>query len=171
MIGIAGRCSRYNPQMTDTDRHLFTGENNGYQWLVSTDSDCDLLRLCPAVVVGKHVAITSFDSGPLALREQEQAAGWRTHGGIAYSPKIQDSSIVPQEYFSEMYVFEQATDLGVLADPKVNTFEQGVQQRLVHAFVNFHFGLHDPDYADIAELFWPGGPPFRPFFGEGWGLQ
>jgi hypothetical protein len=140
--------------MTESDRLLYTGENSGYYWLVSTDTLDDVLRLCPDVVVGKYVAITSFDSGPLRLSDEEQAAGWTAQGGIAYSPKIQHVNMVPQEYFSELYIFDRVTNLGMLADPHDNIFERRIKQGQVHAFVNFDFGLHDIDYADVAELFW-----------------
>ena len=61
---------------------------------------------------------------------------------------------MPQAYFSEAYVFGAPTNLGVLADPKKNIFQSEIQQGQVHAFVNFDFGLHDPEYADLAHMFW-----------------
>ena len=62
--------------------------------------------------------------------------------------------MVPQAYFSELYVFGTPTDLGVLADPQKNIFESEMKQGQVHAFVNFDFGFHDPEYADLARMFW-----------------
>jgi hypothetical protein len=29
-----------------------------------------------------------------------------------------------------------------------------MQQGQVHTFVNFDFGFHDPEYADLADMFW-----------------
>ncbi|MBZ5687010.1 MAG: hypothetical protein LAP86_18455 [Acidobacteriia bacterium] len=29
-----------------------------------------------------------------------------------------------------------------------------MKQGQVHAFVNFDFGFHDPEYADLARMFW-----------------
>jgi hypothetical protein len=134
---------------------LQTGSTNGYQWLVSTDWQFDVLECCPNVVLGKYVAITSFDSGPLRLTEgQMSAEGWVSHGEIAYSREIQHINMVPQTYFSELYVFRTPTDLGVLADRNRNIFESEMQQGQVHAFVNFDFGFHDPDYVDLARMFW-----------------
>jgi len=36
---------------------------------------------------GDMFAITSIDSGVLALNETEKAAGWESRGDIVYSPK------------------------------------------------------------------------------------
>jgi hypothetical protein len=138
----------------DADHLLQTGSTNGYRWLVSSDRQLDVLECCPDVVVGKYVAITSFDSGSLGLTEAERTAGWVSQKEIAYSPEIQNANIVPQAYFSKLYVFGAPTNLGVLADPKKNIFESEMQQGQVHPFVNFDFGFHDPEYADLARMFW-----------------
>jgi hypothetical protein len=61
---------------------------------------------------------------------------------------------VPQTYFSELYGFGAPTNLGVLADPNRNIFESEMQQGQVVTFVNFDFGFHDPEYADLARMFW-----------------
>lgn len=140
--------------MRDADHLLQTGSTDRYQWLVSTDRRLDVLECCPEVVLGKYVAITSFDSGPLQLTEGQRSAGWVSRGEVAYSPTIQDVNIVPQTYFSELYVFGAPTNLGVLADPKKNIFESEMQQGQVHTFVNFDFGFHDPEYSDLAQMFW-----------------
>ena len=144
----------YNQEMRDADYLLQTGSTNGYQWLVSTDRQLDVLECCPDAVLGKYVAVTSFDSAPLRLSEEEASAGWVSQGGIAYSPKIQHIEIVPQAYFSEFYVFLAPTNLGVLADPEKNIFESENQEGQVHAFVNFDFSFHDPQYADLSQMFW-----------------
>jgi hypothetical protein len=140
--------------MRDADHLLQTGSTNYYQWLVSTDRQLDVLECCPDVVLGKYVAITSFDSGALRLTEGQRSAGWVSRGEIAYSPEIQHVNMVPQAYFSELYVFGAPTNLGVLADPSTNIFESEMQQGQVHTFVNFDFGFHDPEYADLAHMFW-----------------
>lgn len=43
---------------------LTVGSRGLYEWLV-TDQQFDLLQICPEVVLGKYIAITSIDSGPL----------------------------------------------------------------------------------------------------------
>ena len=140
--------------MRDADHLLQTGSTNGYQWLVSTARQLDVLECCPDLVLGKYVAITSFDSGPLGLTEGQKSAGWVSHGEIAYTPQIQQVKTVPQACFSELYVFATPTSLGVLADPNRNIFESEMQQGQVHAFVNFDFGFHDPEYAGLGHMFW-----------------
>ena len=77
-----------NMDMNETDRLLKKGSTNGYDWLVSTDTLDDVLQLCPEVVLGKYLAVTSFDSGPLLLSEEQKSAGWTSNAGIAYSPEI-----------------------------------------------------------------------------------
>ena len=140
--------------MRDADHLLQTGSTKDYQWLVSTDRQLDVLECCPDVVLGKYVAVTSFDSGPLGLTEAQTSAGWVSQGEIAYSPEIHHVDMVPQAYFSELYVFGAPTILGVLADPHKNIFESEMKQGQVHAFVNFDFGFHDPGYADLSQMFW-----------------
>lgn len=61
---------------------LTVGSQGLYEWLV-TDQQFDLLQLCPEVVLGKYIAITSIDSGPLAPTDEETAAGWEIRGKIA----------------------------------------------------------------------------------------
>src|SRR5215469_7057715 len=99
----------YNLDMRDADHLLQTGSTSGYQWLVSTDRQLNVLECCPDVVLGKYVAITSFDSAPLRLTEGQRLAGWVSHGEVAYSPEIQHVNMVPQAYFSELYVFGSPT--------------------------------------------------------------
>jgi hypothetical protein len=140
--------------MSDADHLLQTGSTDGYQWLVSTGRQLDVLECCPELVLGKYVAITSFDSGPLRLAEGERSAGWASLGEVAYSPEIQHVNMVPREYFSELYVFGTPTNLGVLADPRRNIFESEMQNGQVHTFVNFDFGFHDPKYAKLTHMFW-----------------
>ena len=140
--------------MSKVDRLLQTGSVDGYQWLVSTDRQFDVLEHCADVVLGKYVAITSFDSGPLQLTEEERSAGWVSQGDIAYSPAIQQVNMVPQEYFSEAYIFGAPANLGILVDPKSNIFESEMQPGRVHTFVNFDFGFHDPEYAELPRMFW-----------------
>jgi hypothetical protein len=89
--------------MKEADRLFQTGSSNGYDWIVTTDTLDDVLRVCPEVVLQKFLAITSFDSGPLLVSDEERSDGWTSEGGIAYSPAIQEIKQVPQEYFSELY--------------------------------------------------------------------
>ena len=73
-----------------------SGSQDAYQWLTTTAHDFDsLLTLCPTAVLGKYVAVTSFDSGSLSLSDEEKAAGWESRNGIAYSPLIRSVETLP----------------------------------------------------------------------------
>jgi hypothetical protein len=87
------------------------GSQGGYEWLV-TDENFDLLELCPEIVLGKYVAVTSTDSGQLEPTEKETAAGWQSRAKIAYSPKIENAEDLPCEGWDEWYIFNTPTDLG-----------------------------------------------------------
>lgn len=132
---------------------LTIGSQGPYEWLV-TDDDFDLLQLCPEVVRGKYIAISSIDSGEFVPTDKDTANGWQSRGRIAYSPKILDAEDVPHDGWDEWYIFDNPTDLGIshLAE---NIFE--VPQQLGHlsVFVNYGFALHPPERSEgLIDLFW-----------------
>jgi hypothetical protein len=90
---------------------LTVGSQGLYEWLV-TDRQFDLLQVCPDVVLGKYVAITSFDGGPLVPTSGERLLGWESRGRIAYSPKIQNVASLPRAEYDEWYIFGRPADLG-----------------------------------------------------------
>ena len=139
---------------------LTVGSQGIYEWLV-TDESFDLLQICPDIVLGKYVAITSIDSGELVPTEKESVAGWRSHERIAYSPKIQNAEDIPREGWDEWYIFGSATELGTshLAE---NVFEVPHDQGHVSVFVNYGFALHPPERTSLAYLFWPQMERIRP---------
>jgi hypothetical protein len=140
--------------MVEHSRQIEFGSRQGYDWLFSEATLYDLLQVCPDVVLGKYVAVTSFDSGSLSLSQEEQAAGWRAHNGIAYSPKIECLEMLPRDQYDEWYVFTNPVDLGELVPADRNIFECQIQPGQVHAFVNYGgFVLH-PDYAALTQLLW-----------------
>ena len=139
---------------------LTVGSQGVYEWLV-TDRQFDLLRTCPDVVLGRHVAITSFDSGPLALTDEEKAAGWESRSNIAYSPKIQNAASVPRSEYDEWYIFGCPVDLGT-SHLEENMFEAPQEPGHVSVFVNYGFALHPPDRTSLAYLFWPQIERIRP---------
>jgi hypothetical protein len=132
---------------------LTVGSQGVYEWLV-TDRHFDLLRICPAVVLGKYIAMTSFDSGPLVPTEEEKAAGWESRSNIAYSLKIHDVASVPCDEYDEWYIFASPVDLGT-SHVRENVFEVPQEQGHVSVFVNYGFALHPPERASLANLFWP----------------
>ena len=131
---------------------LTVGSQGLYEWLV-TDENFDLLQLCPQVVFGKYVAVTSIDSGPLVPTDKETAAGWQSRGKVAYSPKIQNAEELHLEGYDEWYVFDNLTDLGTshLAE---NIFDAPQEQGHVCVFVNYGFALHPPERSSLSTLFW-----------------
>lgn len=139
---------------------LTVGSQNQYEWLV-TDQQFDLLQICPSVALGKYIAITSFDSGPLVTTNEERAAGWESRSNIAYSPKVQDVASLPRAEYDEWYIFGGPVDLGInhLGE---NVFEVPQEQGHVSAFVNYGFALHPPERASLVTLFWPQMARIRP---------
>jgi hypothetical protein len=139
---------------------LTVGSEGLYEWLVS-DRQFDLLKICPEIVVGKYVAITSIDSSPLTPTDEESAAGWEIRGKIAYSPKIQNMKDLPRAGWDEWYIFDNPTDLGTshLAE---NVFEVPQEQGHVSVFVNYCFALHQADMKALATLFWQQMARIRP---------
>ena len=90
---------------------LTVGSQGLCEWLV-TNQPFDLLQICPEVVLGKYVAITSIDSGPLVPTDEEIAAGWESRGRIACSPKVESVESLPRAGWDEWYIFGNPTDLG-----------------------------------------------------------
>lgn len=131
-----------------------TGAHAGYQWLTTTDHDFDsLLTLCPTAVLGKYAAVTCFDSGSLDLSDEEKAAGWESHNGIAYSPFIESVSRLPERGgFDEWYIFATRVDLG--SKGQGNPFEAPLSRGQVEVLVNFAegFDLHQSNH--IVDVFW-----------------
>jgi hypothetical protein len=132
---------------------LMFGSQGIYDWLATDDPQVDLLEICPEIVMGKYVAITSIDSGVLALNEAEKAAGWESRGNIAYSPKVQVVESLPRDGWDEWYIFEKPTDLGT-SHLGENVFELPVVQGELLVLVNYCFTLHRPEQDVFAELFW-----------------
>lgn len=139
---------------------LTVGSQGVYEWLV-TDQQFDLLRICPAIVLGKYVAINSFDSSPLVLNDEEKAAGWQNRSNIAYSPIVQNVSSVPRAEYDEWYIFDAPADLGV-SHLSENVFEVAQEQGHVSVFVNYGFALHPTERTGLADLFWPQMERIRP---------
>ena len=131
---------------------LVAGSHGSYEWLV-TDQQFDLLEICPEVVLGKYLAITSIDSGELLPTEKELGAGWQSRQKIAYSPQIRTIDEVPRDGWDEWYTFDHPTDLGT-SHLQENIFEAPRGAGHVNVYVNYCFALHQPDMESLATLFW-----------------
>ena len=96
--------------MTD----LLQGANGRYLWLQAPVNASNvglpvskLLLDCPGVMKDRYVVITSLDSGPLQLTEQQLDAGWQRQGRLAVSPKISSATAIPFEWFDEWFIFDE----------------------------------------------------------------
>ena len=169
----ARECSDWTHKVYVAEQALFVAENGtpgivgthgDYQCLSIVDCDIStLLRLCPDVVLGKDLAITSIDSGTLILTDQEKSDGWWTDDRakvftgmswsrpeydectVAYSPRLSSIHGLPNEThdeccggFNEWYVFEQPVPPGEM-----------------EVFVNWGgFRLYEPNYQEWADRLW-----------------
>jgi hypothetical protein len=148
--------------MDNGHRTAVTGSHGAYQWLTTWQHDLDtLLQRCPQAVVGKYVAVTSLDSGAMALTDAEERDGWQSRNEIAYSLKIQSARNCRTERspggcagFNEWYVSNSPFNLGEIWHGSV--FEAPITPGQVCRFVNFgrSFALHDPEMATLVSLFW-----------------
>ena len=110
----------------------------------------------------KYIAVTSLDSGPMALTDEEERVGWQSRNEIAYSPQVQSVHDCRTERlpggecagFNERYVSDSPFDLGQLWHG--NVFEAPLTPGQICTFVNFSFGfaLHNPEMSDLVSLFW-----------------
>jgi hypothetical protein len=148
-IRIALHCG-----MPANDPPLKSGVHGDYQWLVADCALDELVRLCPAVVLGRFLAVISRDSGPLHLSEEELALGWESRLGIAYSPKISQIDGLPYDVgYEEWYVLDEPRDIGPMLAKKKSPFERAKDSRELFTYVNCHMGPSDKDEV-VLEMFW-----------------
>jgi hypothetical protein len=140
-------------ETSGTPDPLAIGAHGDYKWLSSRHQLDDLLRLCPSVVLGKYIAVTSIDSGSLSPTDDEKLAGWESRECIGYSPVVESVEALPRAGWDEWYVFAQPVDLGV-SRLRSNMFDPPVTPGEVGVFVNYCFALHPPEWASLADLFW-----------------
>src|ERR1700733_10001517 len=108
------------------------GLHAAFHWLVSAEHSLeDLLRICPEIVLGKYIAVTSFDSGLFVPTQQEQVAGWNFRGHIAYSPRVDDINILPRDQYDEWHIFNMPVDLGQLFPSQSDIFQVPPKEGLV----------------------------------------
>ena len=75
--------------MTDFEPMTFTGSRGPYRWFVTKHDDLStLIESCPQSLACKYIAVTSLDSGPKILTDEEKGFGWQSRNDIAYSPKL-----------------------------------------------------------------------------------
>jgi hypothetical protein len=115
---------------------MWKGRHDDYYWVVCAERSLwDLVTALPGLVVGKRVAVTAVDGGPLRLCEELLQDAWEQQGAVAVSPLIVDPSSIPTaQHGDEWYVLSDAI-------PGFGSFE---------VFVNF--GSFSP--VPVAELGW-----------------
>ncbi len=128
------------------------GARGDYQWVTSEQHYLDdIVRLCPEVLLGRYLAVTSTDSGDPA-RWAKELSGWECRGGVAYSPRLESIEGIDYQVhgrgnggFDEWYLFEVPADLG----------------GEIVALVNYYFS---PDLANDARsvIFWEQIEKFQP---------
>jgi hypothetical protein len=149
--------------MTDFKPTTITGSRGPYRWLVTQQDDLStLIKSCPQSLAGKYIAVTSLDSGPKILTDDEKGLGWDTRNEIAYSPRItlsEDGYLKGVRAghcagYDEWYVFDSPHDLGALCHG--NVFESDLPAGKIWTFVNYDagFALHNPEMSCLTSLFW-----------------
>lgn len=107
------------------------GKTHNYYWIEGNEFDLhDLVTRCPQLLIGKTVAITAFDSGPLTPNDEEKVYGWYSKDEVLYAPNIINPEKLPYAEYDEWYIFDELKEF----KPK-------------DAFVNYGaFFLRDPSY-------------------------
>ena len=148
------------------DGTIIVGSSGNYYWLTSSEQYMgDLVRLCPYVLLGRYLTVTSIDSGSPWLTDIQRAAGWELRSGMAFSRLISSSDELFYQRdgndcpgYDEWYVFDTArTHLGEILQG--NPFEEGNTPRPGRLLVFASWGafvLHDPDpiVQSINDMFW-----------------
>jgi hypothetical protein len=131
-----------------------TGSHGKYQWLATGLHDLNsFLQRCPMTFAGKYVAVTSLDSGCVRLTQNEKRTGWRSRGGVAYSPQVRSVEALPHGGFDEWYIFDSPRELGQVWAG--NVFEAPSTPEYISVFVNFgYFAPHNPEVEALVSLFW-----------------
>jgi hypothetical protein len=139
-----------------------TGNHNGYQWLEAEQADLEtFIQRCSTAFVGKYIAVTAVDSGPLLPREADLLAGWSSNGTVAFSPCIASPSNLSvindhgncSYAYNEIYSFEAPPILGQIF--RGNPFEAKICPENLIVFVNFlGFRFSAPDQTAITDMFW-----------------
>ncbi len=140
---------------------MTTGTHGAYQWLEVDHDLGEFISLCPSAIVGKYLVITAVDSGSFVPSEQDVAGGWTAASGIAYSPRMESTAILPLNCccrecggYDEWYIFERRPpSLGSVCH--ANVFTSEIRSGNVFQFINF-MGLRfsDARMNAISDLFW-----------------
>ena len=88
------------------------GINDNFYYMQSFDENDSIYKfydLFKEHFIGKYVAITAFDSGPLIIANDESEIGWYNVEKVAFSPLIKQDTLVPSGGFDEWYIFNDVS--------------------------------------------------------------
>jgi len=97
---------------------VHVGERGEYHWLVSQAEVFDLTGLVLRYHRGLRLCVSSCDSRPLRLGQEELARGWTTRGEVAVSPPLEEALPIPQGGYDEWYLVRDPS----FADQRVEVF-------------------------------------------------
>jgi hypothetical protein len=90
---------------------MFTGTHDRWHWLEAPPRSRHLfLDQCADLLLGRYLLLAAVDAGPWIPSDDDQAAGWLSHGGLAYSPRLMTREQVhriPRGEADEWYLFPQ----------------------------------------------------------------
>jgi hypothetical protein len=138
------------------DLEIYRGSYGHFHWCVSDFCLEDLLIAYPTAVLGKYVAITALDSGPVrGLSPERRNSGWEIRNEIAYSPNIAEiSELFFENSFDEWYLSLSPLDLGRRVAEDVNIFATPLPNDVTVPFVNHFVRLHSQPDPTLSRLFW-----------------
>jgi hypothetical protein len=118
------------------------GSQEMYSWLEIRPSYRldELVQLCPALIFGHRVAVTSFDSGVLALTPTELSLGWVRVGRTAVSPVVSDVDQIPNAEWDEWYINPELTSMNeieVFVNDPTFSMEQTTEEAQLRASQRF----------------------------------
>jgi hypothetical protein len=145
------------------------GERGRYRWVTSDHHSLDdIVTECPQVLLGRHLAVTTTDSGSPYWWVQK-LSGWECRGRVGYSPRLVSTDGLTYQIhgkenagFDEWYTFENPCDLGdVIANENPWSEESRDRPGRIIALVNYGFSPDLPDDA-LSSEFWTQIERFNP---------
>jgi hypothetical protein len=161
------------PSSRGSDGRVVTGQVRDYWWLTSRFDDYmgTLVRLCPEVILGRHLAVITFDGGTPCLTERQKGLGWQWRSAVAYSPPIQSVDELCYERcgspgYDEWYLFDRATDIPgriIEGNPFEDTNMPGPDNLLRFVgWLGFTIDSDQPSHHQLRDWFWAQIERIRP---------
>lgn len=77
---------------------IIQGAHGRYRWIEQITNEClafGLLQRWPHIVVGRCVAVTMYDCGPIKPHAEDAARGWSGVNGILVIPRVDNPRDIP----------------------------------------------------------------------------